>query len=239
MIKSLILKKTQREGTFYTIAENLSILPQKFLFWLKKGPISRNSIISKFNKNNGFIAVQFGSGNKRDKKYINSDILTGDIFVDITKSLPFKKNSIKYIYHSHLIEHIYNRQAKKFLKECFKSMKKGGVMRIVTPDLKKLSLTIYNKEPIKEYNELKEHHMSKSREKEFFESNYLNEFSHIFFGHKFLYDAKYLMYLCKKAGFSKVYEVKINESEFDFFKKAENKYEYYQKIQSMVIECVK
>ena len=42
---------------------------------------------------------------------------------------------IKYIYSSHLIEHLEYGQAIKLLENCFKGLRKGGVIRISCPDL--------------------------------------------------------------------------------------------------------
>lgn len=236
MLKSYVLKKTGREGPMYSLMDTMSIMPAKFSHWLRAGHLIRKIKINKELKSKS-PAVHFGAGPTNLKGFINTDILCNDFHVNITKKLPFKDGSIAYVYHSHLIEHIYNREAKKFLTECHRIMKKGGVMRIATPDYRRLAMAAYTDN--KDLKLLKEHHIVKSREKSFTPSNYLNEFTHMMFGHKFVYDYEYLSYLCKEAGFLRVYEVKINESRYPLLSGLEKSYKPYKKAQTLVIECVK
>ena len=56
---------------------------------------------------------------------------------DVRKKLRFRDNSIDAINCSHMLEHLYYDEAKKFLKECFRILKDGGIMRISVPDLEK------------------------------------------------------------------------------------------------------
>lgn len=48
--------------------------------------------------------------------------------------IPFDDNCVDNIYCSHVIEHIETKHVKKFLHECFRVLKKDGVLRIVCPD---------------------------------------------------------------------------------------------------------
>ena len=61
------------------------------------------------------------------------------IFADATKEFPFKDNSADIIYSSHMLEHLSRHSASHFIKECHRVLKKGGILRIVVPDIKKLS----------------------------------------------------------------------------------------------------
>lgn len=60
------------------------------------------------------------------------------IFADATKKFPFKSNVADVIYSSHMLEHLSRHSASHFIKECYRVLKKGGILRIVVPDLKKL-----------------------------------------------------------------------------------------------------
>ena len=62
-----------------------------------------------------------------------SDVLN----YDVTKGLPFEDNSIDYIYSSHFIEHLSFGDAIEFFKECKRVLKRGGILRIICPDLEK------------------------------------------------------------------------------------------------------
>ena len=54
--------------------------------------------------------------------------------MNLTKKLKYKNDSVDVIYHSQFIEHLNPKQSLFFLKECFRILKKGGIMRMVTPD---------------------------------------------------------------------------------------------------------
>lgn len=55
------------------------------------------------------------------------------------KKLPFPDNSVDFIYTSHFLEHNEKYKALRILKDCYKTLKKGGVIRVVVPDLEILA----------------------------------------------------------------------------------------------------
>ena len=58
-----------------------------------------------------------------------------DMDVDITKSLPFPDNSTDYIFAEHVVEHTDSKEAFNFFTECYRILKKGGVLRICVPSI--------------------------------------------------------------------------------------------------------
>lgn len=52
---------------------------------------------------------------------------------DLEKGLPFEDNTFDVIYAAELIEHLYNPDF--FLEECYRVLRKGGVVIISTPNL--------------------------------------------------------------------------------------------------------
>lgn len=56
-------------------------------------------------------------------------------FHDCRKRLPFNSDSVDYIYTSHFLEHLKKFEAERLLEECFRILKKNGVLRVVVPDL--------------------------------------------------------------------------------------------------------
>lgn len=67
---------------------------------------------------------------------------------DIRKDeIPFLDNSVDAIYCSHVIEHIENVHIERMFRECFRILKKGGVIRIACPDAEFLyQATLANKD---------------------------------------------------------------------------------------------
>ena len=48
------------------------------------------------------------------------------LFLDATKKLPFENNQIQSIYSSHMLEHLSQKTAKNFLRECFRTLSLMG-----------------------------------------------------------------------------------------------------------------
>jgi len=63
---------------------------------------------------------------------------------DATKGLPLQDETVDVLYSSHMLEHLDRNEASMFLKEAFRVLRPGGVIRIAVPDLKK---------QVKKYNE--------------------------------------------------------------------------------------
>lgn len=84
--------------------------------------------------------LNIGCGNIFHPDWINIDLIKSPDIInhDIKKALPFPDNEIEVIYHSHMLEHLNKQDAEKFIKECFRILKPGGIMRIVIPDLEEI-----------------------------------------------------------------------------------------------------
>lgn len=88
------------------------------------------------------IKVHIACGDKYKTDWINTDInpnVKKDMFVDMTKALPFEDGSVDLIYSEHSIEHITAEEGRGFIRECWRVLKKGGVLRIATPDLQEIA----------------------------------------------------------------------------------------------------
>lgn len=67
---------------------------------------------------------------------------------DMTKPFTqFKDNSVDFIYLGQCFEHLnFKYQAPSVLKECYRMLKPGGIVRITTPDFNKILITYNNNE---------------------------------------------------------------------------------------------
>tara|TARA_Y100000389_G_scaffold197899_1_gene233398 strand:+ start:20743 stop:21681 length:939 start_codon:yes stop_codon:yes gene_type:complete len=112
---------------------------------------SDKNLYKAFKKSDKFI--NFGSGAFFHNRWKNYDYpgqskyyksiqgLEGQDFFPIdlcsnNLSIPEDDVSIELIYCSHTLEHIDYSSSIRFLKECFRILKKGGVMRIALPNTK-------------------------------------------------------------------------------------------------------
>jgi predicted SAM-dependent methyltransferase len=69
--------------------------------------------------------------------YFSSKIKNQALFIhfDMTQELPIDPNTVQYIYASHFIEHLNFPQGLIFVKNCYKVMRKDGIIRLTFPDL--------------------------------------------------------------------------------------------------------
>ena len=115
-----------------------------FVRWLNRWVRPKNLItfvstrrrIKRYLKNHKDIKLNIGCGRNHLQGWLNADISYGDIYLDATKKFPFENNSVTFIFSEHLIEHLPLNKGIKFLKECYRVLKPGGVLRLSTPDLR-------------------------------------------------------------------------------------------------------
>jgi predicted SAM-dependent methyltransferase len=82
--------------------------------------------------------VNLGCGDRYHPGWINIDIRPCGpevIAHDLRKGIPLDTTSCDLVYHSHLLEHLPYDAAPVFMKECFRVLKPGGIIRVVVPDL--------------------------------------------------------------------------------------------------------
>ncbi len=85
--------------------------------------------------------LNLGCGSRYHKDWINIDFFSNNkdiLAYDLLKGIPYKGNTFDVVYHSHLIEHFPKKNAMNFIKECFRVLKIGGVIRIATPNLEEI-----------------------------------------------------------------------------------------------------
>jgi predicted SAM-dependent methyltransferase len=109
-------------------------------FWVqinnKLNPLSIYRIY-KIRSGNNF-SVNIACGGSARKGWVNLDLLKHrnlTLRYDCRKKLPFREETVARIRCEHFLEHLdYSEEAPFLLKSCYKSLKKGGVLRIVVPD---------------------------------------------------------------------------------------------------------
>jgi len=85
--------------------------------------------------------INLGCGSRCHPAWINIDIAPcgpGVIAHDLSRGIPLADNSCDVVYHSHLVEHLRPEDALRFMKECYRVLKAGGILRVATPDLERI-----------------------------------------------------------------------------------------------------
>lgn len=82
--------------------------------------------------------LNVGCGASVHPDWINLDMVAlvpGVMVCDIRCGLPFETATFDAVYHSHTLEHLDPSDAERFLRECHRILKAGGILRVVVPDL--------------------------------------------------------------------------------------------------------
>lgn len=155
------------------------------------------------------LMLNIGCGDIYFDGWVNIDLEStkADLKHDLRTPLPYKNNSVDFIYNEHFIEHLTIQECMVVLSEFYRVLKPGGVLRISTPDLNYLIfkyLFFWKRQDwIKEYG----YGWIKTRA----------EMLNICFrewGHKYLYNKKELERRLREAGFKKIYRQRLNNSNF-------------------------
>ena len=86
--------------------------------------------------------LNVGCGDRYHPAWVNVDLrCTGPAVTlhTVTCGLPFANQVFDAVYHSHMLEHLPKRYAPMFIRECFRVLKDGGIIRIVVPDFEQIA----------------------------------------------------------------------------------------------------
>ncbi len=80
--------------------------------------------------------LHVGCGSVKLTGWVNADIdPRAQLIINIKHRLPFTGNSLDRIYSEHVLEHVSADDGVAFLKEAYRTLKPGGIIRIAMPDL--------------------------------------------------------------------------------------------------------
>ena len=82
------------------------------------------------------LKLHLGCGTVHLDGWINIDREAhADLAADVRRPLPFGDGAARLIYHEHLMEHLTLEEGRRCLRDWFRLLQPGGVLRIATPDL--------------------------------------------------------------------------------------------------------
>lgn len=155
--------------------------------------------------------LQLGAGQNVLDGWFNTDYFPRkDIFfLDVTKPFPFADNIFEFIYSEHHIEHINYNDALYMLTEINRIAKRGALIRIATPDLKKYIQSYAS--DLMQSDTIKEHvdnwiysgfykAASYIPVNDYYDAHFVNDIF-LNYSHCFIYDFESLKALLEKAGF--------------------------------------
>ena len=176
--------------------------------------------------------------------WLNTDINPGRrrVRLNVTRPFPYANSTFDYIYSEHMIEHLPFKAGNTMLSECFRVLKPGGMLRLVTPDLKFL-IKLYQETDKKIHQD----YISWNAAAFIGEAaphdalsvinNYVRDW-----GHQYIYDVTSLSGALKNQGFRDITERQISRSDDPNLQGLENENRHpagFLALESLVLEARK
>jgi len=167
-------------------------------------------------------------------------------YCDMTTRFCFDQESFDYIHCEHGIEHITFEDALKCLSECYRVLKKGGVLRIATPSLEKWvayytdTTTKYDSQTVQATFTW----LDTARQCELYSKCLVFNNAVRNWGHKLIYDFETLHTILTGLKFEQVLSVAVGESEHHELVGMERHFrgtylQEYNEMETMVLEARK
>jgi SAM-dependent methyltransferase len=110
------------------------------------------------------------------------------VFHDLARSVPFPDQSVDVVYSSHFLEHLFRQDALCLLREAWRVLRPGGVIRVAVPDLA-YALALYQ---------------TGQKEKMLQDYFFVEDLASSLARHKYMYDFELLDAALRTAGFREV-----------------------------------
>lgn len=155
--------------------------------------------------------LHLGCGKVKFDGWINIDIEEKldpvDIVWDVSDGLPFEDNSCEIVYHEHMLEHLPIDKGVFLLRECYRVLQTGGVLRVAMPSLDVLLEKASSKDwRNQDWLTWSEYQFIQTRAE-------MINIAFRWWGHQWLYDQEELHRRLHEAGFKQVRDVEWGYSE--------------------------
>lgn len=154
------------------------------------------------------VKLHLGCGKTLLDGWLNLDLVGGDVRADLRKGLPVPDGTARFVYSSHLLEHLtFPDEALALLRETHRVLADDGVVRIVVPDIE-ICLRAYADGDDGFFAERAKYwawaRAAETRLEHFLAYVGANRSPFDTYGHKYGYDFDTLANLLRKAGFTVV-----------------------------------
>ncbi len=126
----------------------LKSLAYSLLFSAVNFPLTRAWYARKLNQRiaqtpAGAVKIQLACGQRPFPDWINIDIVPfkpgAEILLDLRRPLPLPAGSVDLIYSEDFLEHLDLNDGRRWLADCYRILRPGGILRLLTPNLNLLA----------------------------------------------------------------------------------------------------
>lgn len=217
---------------------------QDIFYRLFRANFWRNGKIKRYFTTEEEPKLQIGFGNNSLAGWLNTGISYMEskhgAYMDAGQPFPLPDASFNYVYSEHLFEHLTYPQARNMLKESYRVLKPGGVIRIATPNLRFL-LGLYQ-DPEKPLHKEYIAYTAKNGGLPSTAVYVINRF-HTAWGHQIIYDKETLSQALQQAGFKDICSCEVGESTHNALIGVEGHFKSlpfeYNRLETMILEATK
>jgi predicted SAM-dependent methyltransferase len=217
--------------------------------------MQRKEQIKRYVESHPIRKVQLGAGSNALKGWLNTEgfvassfthslsVAENYILLDVREKFPFSDNSVDFIFHEHVIEHLPFHKGLFMLSECFRILKPGGRIRVATPDIQ-VFIETYGS------NASPDHQRFASEYVRFNSGVWSADLAHVrnnhsvfsinhalrAWGHEFLYDFSTLKEVAETAGFVDITREKPQISSEENLSNLEYRKEFVGIFDALIIE---
>jgi len=86
--------------------------------------------------------LNLGCGYRWHPDWVNVDFISASPSVqsqDLRQGIPYPDDTFDVVYHSHVLEHFSQHDARNLLLECHRVLRQGGIIRVVVPDFEEVA----------------------------------------------------------------------------------------------------
>lgn len=157
--------------------------------------------------------LHIGGGWQVLEGWLNTDIdlIPGVMRMDATRRFPFADETFHYVYSEHMIEHVPYEKGAYMLRECYRVMRRGGTIRVITPDLSAI-LGLHGRELSAEQGRYLQWFCQTFVPERAPSATFAINAMFRLWGHQFIYDEQTLADAMRLAGFNSVTRSPISHS---------------------------
>lgn len=155
--------------------------------------------------------LHIGAGPFRLDGWLNTDLIAGEAYLDLTRRLPFADATFVHAFGEHVIEHLSEAAGTALVGELRRVLGPGGVLRLTTPDLHKLIAIYEDRNSVisrADYARFLDEQTGKVHDRP---CQVLNDYLRLW-GHQWIYDEEDLTARLLAAGFATVERVEPGAS---------------------------
>jgi predicted SAM-dependent methyltransferase len=177
-----------------------------------RGHAVRRTTIRRYLASESEPKLHLGAGPYAIPGWLNSDLISAEIYLDVTRPLPFPDSSFAFVFAEHLIEHVTEREGERLLAEIHRILWPGGVLRLTTPDLEKLIAIYEDRNPVVSRDDYARYLDGETGSRHAHAGQIFNDYMRLW-GHRYIYDEADLRARLGAAGFPAIERHESGESD--------------------------